>query len=274
MLEIGKYNLLEVGKISAIGAFLISESGEILMPAKYVPAGLAVGDKIKVFVYLDSEDRLLATTLTPKAQVGEFAVLEVKDVTNVGAFLDWGLEKDLLVPFSEQHRPMQKGEKHLVRVYVDRSGRIAASARMGKFLRNSAINLKNGQEVQLTFYEFGNLGAKVIIDGTYDGLLFKSDLFGKHEIGSTVKGFVKKVRSDGKIDVTLRKGGPPGIAGGKESLLRILQERGGFLPVGDKTPPEVISEMFGMSKKSFKTLIGNLYKEGVITITKDGIRLR
>jgi uncharacterized protein len=274
MLEIGKYNRLQVKKLSAIGAYLVSEMGDILMPTKYVPEGLKPGEHVKVFVYLDSEDRLLATTLAPKAQVGDFAVMEVKDTSNVGAFLNWGLEKDLLVPFSEQPRPMQKGEKYLVRVYLDRSERIAASAKIGKFLESRNIALAPGDEVQLTFYGFGELGAKVIVNGRYGGLLFKSELFGKHELGSTVKGFVKKIRDDGKIDVTLRKGGVQDIVGGRESILRVLGERGGFLPVGDKTPPDLISEMFRMSKKSFKTVIGNLYKEGVIEITPEGIKLK
>ncbi len=274
MLEIGKYNRLEVKKLSAIGVYLVSELGEILMPTKYVPEGLKPGEHVKVFIYLDSEDRLLATTLTPKAQVGDFALLEVKDTGSVGAFLDWGLEKDLLVPFSEQPRPMQKGEKYLVRVYLDRSERIAASAKIGKFLETRNINLKVGEEVQLTFYEFGDLGAKVIINGRYGGLLFKNELFGKFEIGATTKGFISKIRPDGKIDVSLRKGGTQDLVGGKESFLRVLSERGGFLPVGDKTPPELISEMFRMSKKSFKTVIGNLYKDGIIEITQEGIKLR
>ena len=274
MLEIGKYNRLEVKKLSAIGAYLVSELGDILMPTKYVPEGLRPGEHVKVFIYLDSEDRLIATTLTPKAQVGEFAVMEVKDTGSVGAFLDWGLEKDLLVPFSEQPHPMQKGEKYLVRVYLDRSDRIAASAKVGKFLQRDDIGLKVGEEVQLTFYEFGDLGAKVIINGRYEGLLFKNELFGKYHVGSTVKGFVKKIREDGKIDVSLRKGGMQDIAGGRESFLRVLGERGGFLPVGDKSAPEVIHELFGISKKSFKTVIGNLYKQGIIDITKDGVRFK
>lgn len=274
MLEIGKYNRLEVKKLSAIGAYLASELGEILLPTKYVPEGLHHGEHLKVFVYLDSEDRLIATTLEPKAQVGDFALMEVKDVSSVGAFLDWGLEKDLLVPYSEQPRPMQKGEKHLVRVYLDRSERIAASAKIGKFLEKSPAGLKEGQQAQLTFYEFGNLGAKVIIDGRYDGLLFRTELFGKYHTGDTVTGYIRKIRSDGKIDVTLRKGGTQDLHGGRETLLRVLSERGGFLPVGDKSPPELIAEMFRMSKKNFKTVIGNLYREGVIEITKEGIRLR
>ncbi|MBU5613971.1 CvfB family protein [Geomonas azotofigens] len=274
MLAIGKYNRLEVKKLSAIGAYLASELGDILLPTKYVPEGLHHGEHLKVFVYLDSEDRLIATTLEPKAQVGDFALMEVKDVSPVGAFLEWGLEKDLLVPFSEQPRPMHKGERHLVRVYLDRSERIAASARLGKFLEKSAPGLKEGQEVNLTFYEFGNLGAKVIIDGRYDGLLFRTELFGTYRIGDSAQGYVKKVRGDGKIDVTLRKGGRQDLTGGRETLLRVLGERGGFLPVGDKSPPELIAEMFRMSKKNFKAVIGNLYREGIIEITKEGIRLR
>ena len=273
MLEIGKYNRLEVKKLSAIGAYLVSEMGDILMPTKYVPEGLHPGEHIKVFIYLDSEDRLIATTLTPKAQVGEFALMEVKDTGSVGAFLDWGLEKDLLVPFSEQPRTMKIGEKYLVRVYLDRSDRIAASAKIGKYLE-TRHNLKLGEEVQLTFYEFGDLGAKVIINGRFQGLLFKSELFGKFEVGASVKGYVAKIREDGKVDVSLRKGGGQNTAEGKEGFLNQLRAAGGFLPVGDKTPPQQISAQFKMSKKSFKALIGNLYKQGVIEITKDGVKLR
>jgi len=274
MLEIGKYNRLEVKKLSAIGVYLVSELGDILMPTKYVPEGLKPGEHVKVFVYLDSEDRLLATTLTPKAQVGDFALLEVKDTGSVGAFLDWGLEKDLLVPFSEQPRPMQKGEKYLVRVYLDRSERIAASAKLGKFLETRNIKLKAGEEVQLTFYEFGDLGAKVIVNGRYGGLVFKNELHGSYRVGDSARGFVGKIREDGKIDITLRKGGGQDILDGKERVLKVLRSKGGFLPVGDKSAPEQIAELFQMSKKSFKTVIGNLYKEGTIEITQEGVRLR
>lgn len=274
MLEIGKYNRLEVKRLSSIGVYLVSEQGEILLPGKYVPAGLQPGDQLEVFVYLDSEDRLVATTLKPKAQVGEFAVMEVKDTGSVGAFLDWGLEKDLLVPFGEQPSPMQKGERHLVRVYLDRSERIAASARIGRFLERGNVTLREGEEVQLLLYEFSQLGAKAVVNGRWAGLLFKNELFGRYAVGDSLQGYVKKVRDDGKIDVTLRKGGRQDIAGGKESVLRVLGERGGFLPVGDKSSPEVIYELFGMSKKSFKTVIGNLYKKGIVEISKDGVRLR
>jgi uncharacterized protein len=276
MLEIGKYNELEVKRITLIGAYLGSEQGDILLPKKYLPLqGVKPGEKVTVFIYLDSEDRLVATTLKPKAQVGEFAVMQVKDISEVGAFLDWGLEKDLLVPFSEQPRPMQKGERHFVRVYLDRSDRIAASAKIGKFLeKDHHVPLKPGEEVQVMLWEFTDLGAKVIINGRYSGLLFKNEMFGNYKIGSTATGFIKRIREDGKIDVTLRKGGKQDISGGRETFLRVLGERGGFLPVGDKSSPEIIYELFNMSKKTFKNIIGNLYKQGVIEITKDGVRLR
>lgn len=274
MLEIGKYNVLEVARMTAIGAYLASEVGEILLPTKYLPENTRPGIMLKVFVYLDSEDRLVATTLTPKAQVGEFALLQVKDTAEVGAFLDWGLEKDLLVPFREQVNQMQKGEKHLVWLYLDRSERIAASTRIGKFLEKRRIDLAVGAEVWLTFFDFSDLGAKVIIDGRYEGLLFKSELYGRYAVGDTVKGYVAKIREDGKIDVTLRPAGSREPDGGKETVLQALRASGGFLPVGDKTPPEEISAQFKMSKKSFKKLIGNLYKEGVIEIQPQGIKLR
>jgi predicted RNA-binding protein (virulence factor B family) len=273
MIEIGKRNVLEVNRKSDIGFYLASELGEILLPTKYVPEGLKPGQQLEVFVYLDSEDRLIATTLTPNAQVGDFAVMQVKDTSNVGAFLDWGLEKDLLVPFSEQPRPMKKGEKHLVRVYLDRSERIAASAKIGKFLQLPA-GLKVGQEVELMLYEFGELGAKVIIDGRFGGLLFKNELHGKYEVGDTLTGYIAKIRDDGKIDLTLRKPGGHDVVGSKETVLRVLTERGGFLPVGDKSDPELIADMFRMSKKRFKSVIGNLYKDGVIEITSKGIKLK
>jgi len=274
MLELGKSNTLEVRRLSQIGAYLGSEIGEILLPNKYLTDGLRAGDTVNVFVYLDSEDRLVATTETPKAQVGEFALLQVKQVTKVGAFLDWGLEKDLLVPFGEQPRPMQKGEKHLVRVYIDRSERIAASAKIGKFLENRTNELKAGQEVELIVYDFTELGAKVIIDGRFSGLLFKSELFGHPAVGEKLKGYVTKVREDGKIDVTLRKTGAEEVDRAKEALVGALRAAGGFLPVGDKTPPQEISRLFQMSKKSFKKALGNLYKEGVVEIGEDGVKLR
>ncbi|UFS70004.1 S1-like domain-containing RNA-binding protein [Geomonas sp. RF6] len=274
MLEIGKFNQLEVRRLSQIGAYLGSDLGEILLPNKYLAPGVHPGDVVSVFVYLDSEDRLVATTQVPKAQVGDFAVLEVKQISKVGAFLDWGLEKDLLVPFGEQPRPMQKGERHLVRVYLDRSERIAASAKIAKFLEPRTTALTSGQEVELIIYDFTELGAKVIIDGRYSGLLFKSDLFGRPAVGEKLKGYVTKVREDGKVDVSLRKTGLQETDRAKDVLLAALRDAGGFLPVGDKTPPQEIAELLQISKKSFKKVLGNLYKDGMVDITEDGVKLR
>lgn len=274
MLEIGKYNQLEVKKISSFGAYLASEAGEILLPQKYAPDGLKPGDVVKVFIYLDSDDRLIATSQIPKAQVGEFAVLEVKDNSPIGAFLDWGLEKDLFVPFSEQPVPMKKREKYLVRLYLDRSERIAASAKIGKFLEAELISLKVGEEVDLMIYEFTDLGAKVIINGLYAGLLFRNELYGKPVPGTRLKGYVNKIREDKKIDVTLRRSGYSGIDVSKERIMKTLEASGGFLPLSDNSSPELIGEVLKMSKKTFKKAIGSLYKDGFIELTEESIKLR
>ncbi len=274
MLEIGNYNQLEVKKISSTGASLASEAGDILLPQKQIPAGLRPGDSVNVFVYRDSNDSLIATTRTPKAQVGEFAVLQVKDIGPVGAFLDWGLEKDLLVPFGEQIIPMKKGERHLVGVYLDNSGRVAASARIGKFLETEDIPLQGGEEVGLMIYAFTDLGAKVIINGRYSGLLFRNEIYGKPALGARFKGYVSKIREDKKIDVTLTREGPEGIGKSRDRIMKTLAATGGFLPLGDKSPPDLIGEVLKMSKKSFKKAVGSLYKEGFIEFTDTGIKLR
>lgn len=274
MLEIGRYNQLAVHRISAAGAWLATEAGEILLPLKYVRAALQPGDTLNVFVYRDSDDRLIATTVAPKVQTGQFAVLEVTDVGRFGAFLDWGLDKELLVPFSEQVTPMKTGESYLVGVYLDNSGRLAASTKIGKFLDTADVPLQVGDEVELQIWEFTDLGAKVIINGRYPGLLFKDELYGKPTLGARLKGYVKKIREDKKIDVTLRKSGSSGIEGCKERVLKTLAVTGGYLPLGDKSPPGEIDEVLGMSKKAFKKAVGSLYKDGFIELTKDGIRLR
>jgi predicted RNA-binding protein (virulence factor B family) len=276
MLEIGKFNQLEVTRICAPspGAYLSSEVGEILLPQKYVPAGLQPGDIVNVFIHLDSEDRLIATTLVPKAVVGQFALLVVKDISGVGAFLDWGLEKDLFVPFGEQPVPMKKGASYLVRLYLDNTGRIAASAKLSKYIETEQIPLRFGEEVELLIWEFTDLGAKVIINDRYAGLLFNNELYDRPEPGSRLKGYVQKIRPDKKIDVTLRRGGETDLEGSKERVLQTLAAAGGFLPLGDKSPPEQIIELLKMSKKTFKKAIGTLYKEAVIELTNEGIKLR
>jgi uncharacterized protein len=274
MLEVGNYNTLPVLTLSQAGAVLASADGDVFLPRRCHPADMKPGDSIKVFVYRDADAGLIATNRHPKAAVGDFALLEVKDAGAVGAFLDWGLEKDLFVPFAEQLVPMKRGELHLVRVYLDNSGRVAASARIGKFLEPVCILLQVGEEVDIMIHTYTDLGAKVIINGRYPGLLFRSGLAGKPSPGTKFRGYVAKVREDGKIDVTLRKSGRPGTDQSRESILAYLAAAGGFLPLGDQSTPEMIGDMLQMSKKSFKKAIGGLYKEGLVELTEQGIRLR
>jgi predicted RNA-binding protein (virulence factor B family) len=274
MLAMGKFNRLEIKRLSRAGAYLASEVGEILLPGKYLPVDAKAGDSIRVFIYPGSDGRPAATTLTPKALLGEFAFLEVKDTGRHGAFLDWGLEKDILVPFSEQPERMKKGGKYVVRVYLDDSGRIAASAKIRKFLEERNASLREGDEVELMIYEFTDLGAKVIINNRYTGLLFRDKLYGERTPGERLTGYVKKIRDDKKIDVTLRKSGSHEMAEAKAKILRVLVAKGGYLSLNDKSSPEMIAEVVRMSKKTFKKAVGGLYKEGFVVLTGAGLKLR
>jgi predicted RNA-binding protein (virulence factor B family) len=274
-LEIGRFNHLQVAKIVEFGIYLATERGNILMPGKYVPEGTQVDDWLDAFVYTDSEDRLIATTLRPYAQVGDFACLTVKQVAPFGAFLDWGLEKDLLVPVKEQHRTMEAGKTYVVKVCLDpRTERVIGVGKIAQFLYKGEPDLENGQEVNLFVYEMTDLGIMCIIDDTYSGILYKNEIFQNIGLGDKLKGYVKKVRQDFKIDLTLRKPGFKGIKDERHSILEKLEASGGFLPYHDNSSPEEIKEVFQMSKKSFKALIGTLYKEGRISIETEGIRLQ
>ncbi len=274
MLLIGNYNQLKISRITATGAFLSSEGGEILLPARLVPKGAEPGNTLKVFIYVDSEERLTATTKRPRGVVGDFVMLKVKDNVTVGTFLDWGLEKDLLLPFGEQTAPLRRGDNVLVRIYLHSSDRVAASARLEKFLRPADDSLTEGDEVELLVYAFSDLGVKVIINNSFNGLLFKNELYSNPSCGERLKGYVKKIREDGKIDVTLRKGGALEAANDRETILNALKAHNGFLPLSDKSSPEAIAGLLRMSKKSFKKGIGGLYKDSLIEITPEGIRLR
>ena len=275
MLLVGQHNRLKISRINATGAFLSTDEGDVLLPGKFIPAGAEPGADIDVFIYCDSEDRLVATTQTPRAVVGEFALLRVKDTTAaIGSFLDWGLDKDLLLPFAEQPSPVKTGEQALVRLYLDQSGRIAASARLGKYLEPADGTLGVGDEVHLMAYAVTDLGVKVIVNHRFDGLLFRNELYDTPARGQRLKGYVRKIRSDGKIDVTLRKGGAQETAADREVILAALRSRDGFLPLTDKSPPEEITRLLRLSKKSFKKAVGGLYKEGLIAMTAEGIRLR
>ncbi|MDH5517466.1 MAG: S1-like domain-containing RNA-binding protein [Gammaproteobacteria bacterium] len=275
MTEIGQTYELAVVKEVDFGVYLDArELGEVLLPSRYVADGLKPGDSIEVFLYLDTEDRPVATTEKPKAHVGEFAYLEVVDSSNVGAFLDWGLDKDVLVPFAEQHRPMEKGRSYLVYLYLDKiHGRITASSKIDKFIDDEAPHhFKAGQAVDLIIANSTDLGYKAIVNHSHWGVLYKNEVFQRLSFGQSIKGFIKNVRPDSRIDLSLQ--------GGKETrdkysntILKYLEKNAGFAAVHDKSDPKLISDLFGMSKKAFKKSIGGLYKQRVITIEQDGIRL-
>lgn len=276
MIEIGKFNQLKVIKKTDFGIFLESESGDILVPKKFVPKGTEIGDMLDVFVYTDSEDRVIATTQIPKARVGEFAYLLVKEVTPHGAFLDLGLDKDLLVPFSEQYTKMERNRKYLVRLFLhEETHRITGTTKIERFIEHENIPLRGGQEVNILVIGLTDIGIRVIVDDRYWGLLYKNEVFDKLNIGDRVKGFVKRVRDDGKVDVMLNKGGVESIDEAKTVILEKLKETPNkFLAMNDSTPPEVIRQILHMSKKAFKKAIGGLYRDEVIEIADDGIRLK
>ena len=273
---IGQSHHLSIARITPSGAFLTTDEGDILLPGKFIPQGALPGTELEVFIYLDSEDRPVATVQKPYAQVGDFALLQVKDTNaKVGSFLDWGLDKDLLLPFGEQLAPVKKGEQVLVRVYLDTSGRIAASAKLDRFLKPADGSLIEGAGVDLFIYAYTDLGAKVVVNKRYGGLLFRDELYGKLKAGEQLRGYVKKIREDGKIDITLRKGGAQEAQSDRDFVLEALKNAvDGFLPLTDKSSPESISELLRLSKKSFKKAVGGLYREGLIQMVPDGIRLK
>ncbi|MCY1719302.1 S1-like domain-containing RNA-binding protein [Prolixibacteraceae bacterium Z1-6] len=275
MLEIGRINTLTVNRETDNGVYLDGgDHGEILMPKKFVTDEVKEAGVAEVFVYTDSEDRLVATTETPLAMVGEFACLKVKATSSFGAFLDWGLPKDLLVPFREQRSKMAEGNSYWVYIYLDLlSNRIAASAKLNKFLDNTPPEYTVGQEVGLIIMEETDLGYKAIVNLEHSGMLYKNQVFKDLEIGLKTKGYVSKVRDDEKIDLLLEKPGYEKVDAISEKILNELRENRGFIAVSDKTSPEMIQAMFGISKKNFKKAIGGLYKKQLITFESDGIRL-
>ena len=275
MAEIGKLNRLKVVKELSFGLYLDGgEHGEILLPTRYIPNDTKVDDEIEVFIYYDSEDRIIATTETPLAMVGDFSLLKVVSVNAIGAFLDWGLPKDLLVPFREQKQTMQEGRYYLVKVYFDKnSKRIAASAKLDSFLDNLPPNYKEGQEVDLIICNETELGYKAIVNKLHWGMLYKNEVFQPLERGQKIKGFVKKIRDDEKIDLNLTKSGYAKVDDISEKILDYLRNNKGFATLTDKSSPETIYNLFSVSKKAFKMAIGGLYKKGYILIEINGIRL-
>jgi predicted RNA-binding protein (virulence factor B family) len=275
MLEIGNYNTLKIVKDLDFGVYLDGGDGlEILLPARYVPQNVKPGDEVKVFIYHDNEGRLIATTARPLAVVGEFCFMEVKSVNQIGAFLNWGIMKDLLVPFREQKMPMREGKWYLVYVHLDHvSQRIVASARIEKYLDNVIPTYIKGQEVNLLVADETDMGYKVIINNQHWGLIYRNEVFRSLEKGESLKGYIKEVRKDEKIDVSLTLPGYQKVEGVASLILESLKIHSGFLPIHDKSAPEEIYALFACSKKAFKQAIGTLYKKGIITIESSGIRI-
>lgn len=274
-LSIGNFNTLEIVKETPQGIYLASSAGEILLPNKYVPPNYKIGETVSVFVYTDSEDRLVAATQIPKVQVGEFASLQVKEVTRYGAFLDWGLDKDLLLPFKEQPFKVKEGDQVVIRACLDhKTKRVIAVAKIESFLRQDTHHLKQGKEVELLVYDYTPLGYKTVVDQQYGGMIYQNEIFSPIQVGAKMPGFIKKVREDGKLDISLHQEGYAAIVNAKEQILEQLQEEGGFLPYHDNSSPELIKHKFHMSKKSFKKAVGGLYKEGKIKINENGITLK
>lgn len=276
MLFIGKYNDLIITRDSDQGLYLKDPQGEeVLLPNRYVTDDMRPDDRIRVFVYTDSEDRPVATTEKPLALRDEFAYLKVADVNNSGAFLDWGLSKDLFVPFSEQLTPMERGEKYLVFLYLDRlTSRMLASPRLNQFLDNERLTIAEGDEVDLIIWERTDLGFNVIVNEFHKGLVFESDIFKTLHIGDRMKGYVKKIREENKLDITLEKIGIERFEPLIQRIVDALKDNNGYLPIHDDSPPEEISKTLGMSKRNFKKSIGSLWKNGVIEFEEGGIRLK
>ena len=278
MAAIGRFNSLQVVKHTEFGLYLDGgPQGEILLPKRYVPKDEPTepGEWLNVFVYLDSEDRVIATTLKPRVQVGGFASLKVVEVNRIGLFLDWGLPKDLLLPHSEEKRPLQVGDYCVVYCYLDeRTRRITATARLDRYLDNTPANYRPGQEVDLLVVERTDLGFKAIIDGKHWGLIHKNELFKFVRNGMSEKGYIKEVRADGKISLSLQPVGQAARDDLGEQILEALRQAGGRLELSDKSTPEAISRAFGVSKGNFKKAIGGLFKQGLISILDDHIELR
>ena len=275
MVTIGKYNKLRIVKSVDFGLYLDGEEkGEILLPQRYVSENFKIGDEIEVFIYLDSEERPVATTLKPYAQIEEFAYLKVNWVNQYGAFLDWGLLKDLFVPFREQKIKMKEGRFYLVYLYWDNlSQRIVASSKIKKFISEETSDYQPNQEVDLLIAQKTDLGYKAIINNLHWGMLYHNQIFSPINLGDKVKGYIKEVRNDGKIDLLLEPMGYEKIESLAEHILNTLEMRGGCLPISDKTPSDTIMQYFQCSKKNFKKAIGSLYKDHKITISEKEIRL-
>jgi predicted RNA-binding protein (virulence factor B family) len=275
MLQLGDFNDLEIAREVSIGFYLTSDDGDLLLPEKYRPVGAHVGDVIRVFVYRDSEDRLIATTLEPLAVVNSFAALTVRDQGAPGAFLDWGLEKDLLLPHANQRQAVRVGDRVLVYVYLDdASDRLVASAKWQQFLSPEPFEGAEGTSVQLLVAEETPLGHNVIVNGTHAGLLYANEVFRPLRVGELLPGHVRQVRPDGKLDVRLGQAGYDEVETAANLVLAALRERPNkTLPLGDKSLADDVYRRLGMSKKTFKKALGSLYKQGLVELEPEQTRL-
>lgn len=275
-MNIGSYNSLKVVKRVAFGLYLDGEeAGEILLPTRYVPADAQIGDYLDVFIYTDGDDRLIATTAKPLAVVGQIVPLTVKTVGSYGAFLEWGIMKDLFLPFSEQTADVNEGETVVVGLYLDaKTNRVVATMRWGRMLDKTVEpDFAEGEKVQVMIVGKTELGYKVLINEAFVGLIYKNEVFKPLHIGDTMPAYIHRMRADGKIDVRVNQSGYAAIEGEATRLMQLLQQAGGFLPTTDKSPAETIYEVCGMSKKTYKKAVGELYKKRLIVLKEQGIAL-
>lgn len=274
MIEIGKYNTLKIDRETKVGLFLTDGTADILLPNKYVPEQYEIGEEMAVFVYLDHEERPVATTLEPYIFLNEFSLLRVNYTNKFGAFMNWGMEKDLFVPFKEQARPMEQGKRYLVYMYLDeKTNRLVGSSKTNQFLDNTNITVEKGEEVDLIISHITEVGINVIINEKYKGLLYKNEVFDDLRTGDRIIGYIKNIRPDGKIDVSANKLGFEKLEPSSQYILDELKASRGFLRLNDDSHPEDIKTVLKMSKKTFKKAIGVLYKQKLIEIKEDGIYL-
>ncbi len=276
MLEIGTYTKLTVDRIKSPGAYLINDEDEdVLLPNKYVSEDLQVGDQIEVFIYLDGEERIVATTENPYIKLNDFAVLKANNVNKIGAFMDWGLEKDLFIPFREQELKIKEGSSYLVYMYFDRqTERLVGSTKLSKYLDNTDHQLQIRDKVDLIVWSSSDLGTKVIINKKHLGLLYSNEVFKKLKFGQQITGFIKKTRSDNKIDVSLEEISYKNIEPNAQKILNLVEKNNGHLKLNDKSHPDEIQDVLGISKKAFKKALGSLYKKRLVTIDRKGISLK
>ncbi len=275
MIHLGKTNTLTILRQTPPGMYLGDGENEVvLLPTKYIEPDFEIGQEIDVFVYRDSEDRLIATRLKPFAEVGQFAYLNVSEVSKVGAFLDWGLEKDLFVPFKEQKHKMFEGYSYVVYIYIDDvTERIVASSKINKFISNEVLTVKQGEEVDLLVYNETDLGFTCVINGAHKGLIYHNDVFTDLAVGDQVKGYIKLIRENNLIDLSLQNIGFKHVLSSTEKIMEYLNTHNGYLELTDKSSPDLIERRFDMSKSTFKKSIGILYRQRKVTLHDDGVRL-